>query len=188
MRRRDFIAGLGGAAAAWPVGALAQQVDQVRKIGVLMNFRQTDQAREVIVGAFRQQLQSLGWNDGQNVSISERYAGGDGERTLAYATELVGMKPDVVFCEGTPMVGALQRSSRDIPIVFINANNPIGSGFVASMARPGGNISGFVSFEPAMGGKWLEMLKEIAPNVARVGLIYNPQTHTGQHFQSIESA
>jgi putative ABC transport system substrate-binding protein len=188
MRRRQFLGGVGAAAVVGPRGAGGQQSDRVRQIGVLMNFGPTDQAGRAILGAFQQQLQSLGWNDGQNVRLEERYAAGDAERTRAYATELVGMKVDVIFCEGTPMVAALQRTSRTIPIIFINANNPIGSGFIASMARPGGNISGFVSFEPAMGGKWLEMLREIAPNVGRVGLVYNPQTHTGQHFQSIDNA
>jgi ABC-type uncharacterized transport system substrate-binding protein len=138
-----------------------------------------------MLGVFRQRLQSLG---GQNIRIDERYAAGDAERMRTYVAELVGLKCDVVFCEGTPVVATLQRVSATIPIVFINANNPIGSGFVASMARPGGNITGFVSFEPAMGGKWLETLRETVPNIARVGLVYNPQTHTGQHFQSIEVA
>jgi putative ABC transport system substrate-binding protein len=101
---------------------------------------------------------------------------------------LAQLKPDVVVCEGTPVVAALQQATHTIPIVFVNANNPIGSGFVASIARPGGNITGSVSFEPAMGGKWLGTLKEIAPDAARVALIYNPQTHSGQHFQSIDSA
>jgi len=186
MRRRAFIAGLGGAA-AWPLAARAQ-TDRVRQIGTLMNFAATDQVGQGMLGAFRQRLQSLGWDDGRNVRITERYADGDAERMRAHVAELIGMKSDVVFCEGTPVVAALQRASRTIPIVFINANNPIGSGFIASMSRPGGNITGFVSFEPAMGGKWLEMLREIAPGVTRAGLVYNPQTHTGQHFPSIENA
>jgi putative ABC transport system substrate-binding protein len=146
------------------------------------------QCLQSLISTARQRLGELGWSEGRNIRIDERWAGGDADRLRAYAAELVSLKPDVIFGEGTPVVAALQQATRTIPIVFLNANNPIGFGFVASMARPGGNITGFVSAEPAMGGKWLETLREIAPDVARVALIYNPQTHTGQYFQSIDSA
>jgi ABC-type uncharacterized transport system substrate-binding protein len=186
MKRREFIALLGGAAAAWPVAARAQQPE--RRIGVLMALVESDPEAQSLISTARQRLGELGWSEGRNIRIDDRWAAGDADRLRAYAAELVSLKPDVIFGEGTPVVAALQQATRTIPIVFVNANNPIGFGFVASMARPGGNITGFVSAEPAMGGKWLETLREIAPDVARVALIYNPQTHTGQHFQSIESA
>jgi putative ABC transport system substrate-binding protein len=188
MRRREFIAGTGAAAAAWPLATRAQQGDGVRRIGVLQPQRESDQEAQSWVGAFRERLAALGWREGQNVRIDVRWAAGDGDRFRNYATELVGLKPDVIFCMSTPTVRALQQATGTVPIVFVNANNPVGGGFVASLARPGGNITGFVAFEPAMGGKWLEVLREISPGVARVGLIYNPQTHTGQYFQSIEAA
>jgi putative ABC transport system substrate-binding protein len=186
--RREFITLLGGAAAAWPLAARGQQPEPMKRIGLLTDAAQTDQFALSVVSVFRQRLEALGWNDGRNVRIDERWAALDGDRLRVYSTELVGLKPDAVFGIGTPVIAALQRASRSIPIIFMNANNPIGSGFVASMARPGGNITGFVSYEPTMGGKWLETLREIAPHIMRVGLLYNPQTHTGQHFQSIEFA
>jgi putative ABC transport system substrate-binding protein len=139
--------------------------------------------------AFRNRLQELGWIEGRDIQIVPRWGPvDDASRVGAYAADLVSLKPEVIFCRSTPVVAALQHATRDIPIVFINANDPISSGFVSSLARPGGNITGFVSFEPAIGGKWLELLREIAPAVARVALLYNPQTHTGQHFQAMESA
>jgi putative ABC transport system substrate-binding protein len=184
MRRRDFVSLLGGAT-AWPFAARAQQPSGVRRIGVLMNL--SDRERQLELVAFRKRLEELGWSEGRTIRIDERWAAGDLNRLHGYATELVSLKPDVIFCEGTPVVASLKQATRTVPIVFVNANDPISFGFVASMARPGGNITGFVSFEPAIGGKWLEMLREIAPNVARVALIYNPLTHTGQHFESIES-
>ena len=188
MRRREFITLLGGAAVAWPLAARAQQAEPVRRIGVLMGLAESDPEARSLTSITRHRLGELGWSDGRNIRIEDRWTAGDNNRLRAYAAELAQLKPDVIVCEGTPVVAALQQATRTIPVVFVNANNPIGSGFVASIARPGGNITGFVSFEPAMGGKWLETLKEIAPDVARVALIYNPQTHTGQHFQSIESA
>ena len=152
-----------------------------------MGPAESDLEAQSLISITRHRLGELGWSEGQNIRIEYRWAAGDNNRLRAYAAELAQLKPDVIVCEGTPVVAALQQATRTIPIVFVNANNPIDSGFVASIARPGGNITGLVSFEPAMGGKWLETLKEIAPDVARVALIYNPQTHTGQHFQSIDS-
>jgi len=188
MKRREFITLLGGAAAGWPLVARAQQPERVRHVGVLMGLVENDLEAQSLIDRARHRLGELGWSEGLNIRIEHRWAAGDNNRLRAYAAELAQLKPDVIVCEGTPVVAALQQATRTIPIVFVNANDPIGSGFVASIARPGGNITGFVSFEPAMGGKWLETLKEVAPDVARVALIYNPQTHTGQHFQSIEAA
>jgi putative ABC transport system substrate-binding protein len=187
VRRREFITLLGGAA-AWPTMAWAEQSEHFRRIGVLMDYSQTDQFAESLLRVFRERLESFSWSDGRNIRIDYRWAAGDADRLRSYSAELVGLKPDVIFGRGTPVVAALQTATGNIPIVFVNANNPIGSGFIASMARPGGNITGFVAFEPDMGGKWLETLREIVPNITRVGLVYNPQTHTGQHFSSIELA
>jgi len=186
MRRRDLIAALAGAAAAWPLGTRAQQVGRMRRIAVLQPQRDSDRQARSWVEAFRLRLRELGWNDA-NLTIDYRWYGGDLERLRRYASELVGLEPDVIFCMSTPTVRALKRVTSRVPIVFVNANNPVGSGFVASMARPGGNITGFVAFEPSVGGKWLEILREIAPGVARVGLVYNPRTHTGQHFKTLEA-
>ena len=188
MRRREFFALLGGAAAAWPLAAQAQEPVRVRRIAVLNNIAEGDPDMQVWIGVFRQRLDSLGWNEGRNLKIDIRWGAGDLTRLRRYAVELVNMAPDVAFAESTPSIKALQQATHTIPIVFVGGSNPVGSGFVASLARPEGNITGFISFEPAIGGKWLGTLKEIAPRVARAALIYNPQTHTGQYFQSIEAA
>jgi putative ABC transport system substrate-binding protein len=188
MKRREFITLLGGAA-AWPLAARAQQSERVRRIGVLLGSAETDLDSQAIMLALRNRLQELGWAEERNIQIVPRWGPvNDPSRVGAYADELVSLKPEVIFCRSTPAVAALLHATHVIPIIFMNANDPMGSGFVTSLARPGGNITGFVSFEPAIGGKWLELLREIAPAVARVALLYNPETHTGQHFQSIESA
>ena len=173
LRRRDFIEVIGCTAAAWPVTARAQQPERIRRVGVLMGPAESDLEAQSLISITRHRLEELG--EGRNIRIEDRWTAGDNNRLRAYAAELAQLKPDVIVCEGTPVVAALQQATRTIPIVFANANNPIGSGFVASIARPGGNITGLVSFEPAMGGKWLETLKEIAPDVEHIALIYNPQ-------------
>lgn len=188
MRRREFIALLGGAVVAWPSGTRAQHAAPVRRIGVLQPQHESDREAQSWIRAFRQRLKTLGWVEGHNVQINLRWYAGDLARLRSDAADLARLKPDVIFCMSTPTVSALQQVTKTIPIVFVNANNPVGFGFVASFARPGGNITGFVAFEPPMGGKWLEVLREVAPSVERVGLIYNPKTHTGQYFQSIETA
>jgi putative ABC transport system substrate-binding protein len=191
MRRRAFIALLGGPAAhllLWPRAARAQQGERARRIAVLNNIAEGDRDAHAWISAFRQRLESLGWNEGRNLKIDIRWGAGDLARLRAHAAELVTMAPDVAFADSTPAISALQQATPTIPIVFVGGSNPVGSGFVASLARPEGNITGFISFEPAIGGKWLGTLKEIAPRIARAALIYNPQTHTGQYFQSIETA
>jgi putative ABC transport system substrate-binding protein len=185
MRRREVIRLLAGSVLVPPSSAWAQQAF-FRRLGILMGLRSDDLAARFLIDTTRTRLQELGWREGQNLRIEDRWSAGDSNRLQAHAVELVRLNSDVILCEGTPVVAALQQATRTIPIVFVNANNPVGSGFVESIARPGGNITGFVSFEPNMGGKWLETLKEIAPHVERVGLVYNPQTHSGQHFQSIK--
>jgi putative ABC transport system substrate-binding protein len=192
MNRRAFITLLAGASAASsplrPPAACAQQPERIRRVGVLMGLAENDLEAQSLINRTWDRLEELGWSEGRNIRIEQRWTAGDSNRLRAYAAELAQLKPDVIVCEGTPVVAALQQATRSIPIVFANANDPIGSGFVASIARPGGNITGFVSFEPAMVGKWLQTLKEIAPDVARVALVYNPQTHTGMFFQSTEPA
>ncbi len=175
MKRRDFIALLGGAAAAWPLAARAQQQDAVRRIAVLMDTEGTNTDGQARIAAFRQGLQQLGWTEDRNIRIDLRWGGGDVERIRAYAAELVGLKPDVIFAYAVAQLAPLSRETHEIPIVFCGASAPVADGFVASFARPGGNITGFTQYEPSMVGKWLGALKEIAPAVARVAIIVNPR-------------
>jgi putative tryptophan/tyrosine transport system substrate-binding protein len=174
MRRREFIAALGGAA-AWPVVARAQQNgDRVRRIGVLIPFGETDAETQVLVAAFKQRFQELGWTDGRNVRFDYRYTDGNPERTRSAGAELVGLAPDAILAHANPAVSSLMQVTRTIPIVFTQASDPVGSGFVSNLARPGGNVTGFHSFEPAIGGKWLEILKQVAPSVRRAAVIHHP--------------
>jgi ABC-type uncharacterized transport system substrate-binding protein len=175
MRRREFIWLIGGAAAAWPVAARAQQ-GGIRRIGALMDTADDNADGQERIAAFRQRLHELGWTEGSNVRIDLRWGGGDVERTRAYAAELVSLKPDVIFAFANAQLAPLSRETRTIPIVFVGASDPVGAGYVASFARPGGNITGFTLFEASMAGKWLAVLKEIAPNVARVAIMVNPDT------------
>jgi putative ABC transport system substrate-binding protein len=174
LRRREFITLLGGAAVAWPVAARAQQSDQIRRIGVLTVFSQDDPEGQRRVAALLQRLQQLGWTDGRNVAIELRWAGGDPDRSRFYAGELVGMKPDVIFVNNTLVMPLLQRATRTIPIVFAQIADPVAEGFVASLAQPGGNITGFTTGEYAVGGKKLEVLKEIGRDVAHVAVLLDP--------------
>jgi putative ABC transport system substrate-binding protein len=174
MKRRAFITLLGGAAAAWPLAARAQQSGRTRQITVWMG-RRNDSEGLRNSSAFRQELQALGWADGRTVRTDYRWVTGDIDRARL-AKEVVEQQPDVIVIETTPGVAALSRESRTIPMVFVNVSDPVGSGFVANLARPGGNITGFMSNEPTLGGKWPELLKEIAPGVARVGFLFNPDT------------
>jgi putative ABC transport system substrate-binding protein len=175
MNRREAIAALGGAA-AWPVTAAAQQSDRVRRIGVLNGLAETDLEAQAWDAAFRKRLAELGWTDGRNIRIDYRWGAGSVDRMQLFAKELVGLNPDVLLAVTTPATAALQRETRTIPIVFAIVSDPVGSGFVASLPNPGGNITGFINIEGSLSGKWLELLREVAPQVSRVGFLFNPQT------------
>jgi putative ABC transport system substrate-binding protein len=176
IRRRDFI-GLVGAAAAWPLAARAQQAGGMRRIGVLMAIAEGDREGQARVAAFREGLQKLGWAEGRNIRIDTRWATPrDAEARQRFAKELVALQPDLILSQATPTTATLLQQTRTIPIVFVGVSDPIGSGFVASFARPGGNVTGFITMEPTMAGKWLELLKEIAPRVTRAALLFNPAT------------
>jgi putative ABC transport system substrate-binding protein len=177
MRRREFITLLGGAAAAWPLAGRAQQSERMRRIGVLMSLAEHDPDTKARLGAFRQGLEKRGWSEGRNVSIDTRFApDSSADRLQVLARELIGLQPDVIFAQSTPVVAALQRETQTIPIVFVNIADPIGSGFVASLPRPGGNITGVMLYEASVTGKWLAMLKEIAPRLERAAFVTNPKT------------
>jgi putative ABC transport system substrate-binding protein len=173
MRRREFITLLGGAATAWPIAVHAQQPSQMRRIGMLTGFTSNDPGGQVRLTAFAQGLQQLGWTVGRNVRIETRWGAGDAERYRRYAEELVALAPDVILAAGASAVAALQQSSRSVPIVFANVLDPVGAGYVATLARPGGNATGFASIEFGMSAKWLELLKQVAPRVARVAVVRN---------------
>src|SRR5262245_30737563 len=178
MKRREFVTLLGGAA-AWPVAARAQQRERSRRIGVLMGaFAESDREGQIFVAAFREGLQKSGWTEGRNIRIDTRWVAGETEGMQRLAKELVALQPDLIVSANTPTTAALLQQTRTIPIIFVNVTDPIGSGLVASLARPGGNITGFITMEPTLAGKWLELLKEIAPRVARVALMFNPATAT----------
>jgi putative tryptophan/tyrosine transport system substrate-binding protein len=173
MRRREFIALLGGVV-AWPRAARAQQREPMRRIGVFMNYAEDDPQSQARIAAFLQGLQELGWTAGRNVQIDYRWGIGDADRNRRNAAELVARAPDVLVASGGAVTAALQLATRTVPIVFANVFDPVGAGFVTSMARPGGNATGFTPFEYGMSGKWLELLKQIAPAVRRVAVLQNP--------------
>lgn len=176
MRRRDFIALIGSAAAAWPLGIRAEEADQVRRIGLLNALAQDNPQAQAWEGAFRGRLTELGWIDGRNVHVDYRWGAANVDRLRSSATELVALKPDVLIAITTPATAALHAQTRSIPIVFVAVSDPIGSGFVRSLANPGGNITGFIDIEASLSGKWLELMRAIAPRVTRVALLFNPQT------------
>jgi putative ABC transport system substrate-binding protein len=176
VKRREVIALLGGAAAAWPFAARAQQPERMRRIGVLMSLAESDPEAQARVAAFRKGLQTLGWAEGRNVRIDIRWAASDAALMQRFAKELIALQPDLVLSHNTPTTASLLQQTRTIPIVFVVVSDPVRSGFVASFPRPGGNVTGFTNIEPTMAGKWLELLKEIAPSVARVALLFNPAT------------
>jgi ABC-type uncharacterized transport system substrate-binding protein len=179
MKRRDVIALLGGGV-AWPLAAYAQRAEQMRRIGVLTNLAADDPEGQVRFTAFAQALAQLGWNVGQNLRIEQRWAAADAERIRRYAAELVALTPDVVLATGAAGVAPLLQATRTVPVVFVLVPDPIGAGFVGSLARPGGNATGFVQFDYAISGKWLELLKEIAPDVTRVAVLRDPAITAGQ--------
>ena len=179
MRRREFITVVGGAAASWPIAARAQQPERMRRIGVLMAFDENDPKAKGWLSNFTQGLAELGWTDGRTVRMDVRWAAGSVDRMRAFAKELVQLQPDVILAGATPATAAVQRETRTIPIVFAVVSDPVGAGFVVGLPRPGGNITGFTNVEAALGGKWLGMLKEIAPRVERVAIMFNPDTAPG---------
>ena len=177
LRRRKFISLLGSAAIIWPLAARAQQADRVRRIGVLMGLAESDRQAQGFVAAFREGLQKLGWAENRNMRIDYRWlTSDDAESIQRLAKELVALQPDLILSNNTPTTAALLQQTRAIPIIFAIVADPVGSGFVASFPRPSGNVTGFIIFETTMAGKWLELLKEIAPRVNRVAFLFNPAT------------
>jgi putative ABC transport system substrate-binding protein len=176
MRRRDFFTLLGGAAAAWPLTARAQQAGGMRRVGVLLGNSEGDAQAVAGLAAFNKALAGLGWVEGRNLHADYRWGAADVGRMQAYAKELVGLKPDLLVAQTTPATAALQRETKAIPIVFVVVSDPVGSGFVASLPRPGGTMTGFVNIEGSVAGKWIEILKDIAPAVSAAALLYNPDT------------
>jgi putative tryptophan/tyrosine transport system substrate-binding protein len=176
MRRRDFISIAGGAAVIWPLVARAQQPERMRRIGVLSSLAETDPEAQVWDAAFRKRLIELQWIDGRNVHIDYRWGAGSVDRMQQFAKELVRLNPDVLVTISTPATAALQAETRTIPIVFAWVSDPVGSRFVSSLANPGGNITGFINIEASVIGKWLTLMREIAPQVSRIGFLFNPQT------------
>jgi putative ABC transport system substrate-binding protein len=189
IRRREFITLLGGAA-AWPIAARAQQGDRIRRIGVLMPFDENDPLWKSQVSAFTKALAGLGWTDGSSVRIDLRWGGDDINRIRALAQELVDLQPDIILVTSTPATAALQRETRTIPIVFAGVADPVASGIVARLNQPGGNITGFADWEASLGGKWLELLSEIAPGLKRAAIMFNPDTAPASAYfmPSLETA
>ncbi len=179
MRRRDFITVIAGSAAAWPLAVRAQPGDRMRRIGVLMPLAADDPVGQARLGAFQQGLQQSGWTDGHNVRIEYRRSAGNAADTRKYAAELVALAPDVILSSGTEAVAALQQATRTTPIVFTIVVDPVGAGLVDSLARPGGNATGFITFEFGISGKWLELLRQIVPAVKRVAVIRDPAVSVG---------
>jgi putative ABC transport system substrate-binding protein len=187
LKRRQFITLLAGTA-AWPLAARAQQPERMRRIGVLMYWAADDRQGQARLAAFQGALQQLGWSDGRNVRIDIRWAGPDADLSRRYAQELVALAPDILLTAGTPNVTALQHATRTLPIVFAVVADPVGAGFVDSLSRPGGNVTGFMAFEYGFSGKWLELLKQIAPQTTRAAVIRDPDTPVGiGQFSAIQA-
>jgi putative tryptophan/tyrosine transport system substrate-binding protein len=176
MRRRDFITLIGGAAIAWPLVAWAQQADRTRRVGVLMGYAETDPEAKALLAEFTRAVSELGWIEGRNLRMDVRWAPGNTDLMRKFAKELVSLQPDVILTNSTPVTAALKRETSTIPIVFAVAADPVGSGFVASLPRPGGNVTEFSSMEGSMASKWLELLTAIAPTVKRAVMMFNPDT------------
>jgi putative ABC transport system substrate-binding protein len=174
MKRREFIAVLGGAAAAWPLAGFAQQIDRVRRVGVLVNSAENDPEKQSELAAFRARLEELGWTEGRNIQFDYRWTDGRFDRLDPYAAELISLSPDAVLATNAPTLVALQKATRSIPLVFVQVVDPVSEAFVPSLSHPGGNITGFTHFEHTIGGKWLQLIKEIAPRVNKVAVIWNP--------------
>ena len=180
--RREFITLVGGAAAAWPLAASAQQPEATRRIGALIAFAKDDPETEERLAGFRQGLAKRGWVEGRNIHIDYRFAAGRGDQFPVLAKELVAMQPDVILGHTPGATVALQRETRTIPIVFVNVSDPIGMGFISTLPRPGGNLTGVLHYEGTIVGKWLAMLKEIAPRLTRAALLANPKVTSYQYF------
>jgi putative tryptophan/tyrosine transport system substrate-binding protein len=188
MKRREFIAGLGGAA-AWPLAARAQQGDRVRRIGVLIPGNENDTLMKTFVSALTRALADLGWAEGRNVLMDIRWGRGDTNRMRALAQELVGLRPDILLTASTPATAALRQETRTIPIVFATLSDPVSTGIVARLDRPSGNVTGFADLETSLGGKWLELLSEIAPGLKRAAIMFNPDTAPiSTYMPSLETA
>jgi putative tryptophan/tyrosine transport system substrate-binding protein len=188
MRRREFLGALGGAI-AWPRGVRAQQPERMRRIGILMGTADSDPDQKALVWMFTRTLAELGWQEGRNVHIEYRWASGDTSRLLQQAVELARLAPDVIFAQGTPATTALRQAAPTTPLVFVNVTDPVKTGLVSSLAHPGGNITGFTNYEFSFSGKWLEILKEIAPRIMRVAVIFNPDNPImSEHVRLIEAA
>jgi putative ABC transport system substrate-binding protein len=176
MRRREFITLLGGVTAGCPLIVRAQQIDRVRRIGVLMGYAESDREGQANFAAFREGLQKLGWTEGRNIRIDTRWAAADADLMQRFAKELVALQPDLILTQNTPTTAVVLQQTRTIPIIFANVSDPIGSSFVVSFSRPGGNVTGFTDIEATIAGKWLELLKEVAPRTTRVAFLFNPTT------------
>jgi putative ABC transport system substrate-binding protein len=189
MNRREMIAALGGAA-AWPLAARAQRRDRMRHIGILMNGAATEAILQSYVAALVQGLGQWGWVEGQNLHVDVRWSAGDAALARIYAAQLIGLMPDVIVTNTTTNLIAIQQATNTVPVVFLSVSDPVAQGFVASVAKPGGNLTGFSAFEFSIGGKWLDLLKEIAPGLERVGIVFNPDTSPQSKFfvRSIEAA
>lgn len=179
IKRREFVSLLGGATVGWPFVALAQKPGLTRRIGVLMSLGESDSEGKAQLAGFTQGLADLGWSDGANLRIDVRWGGGDVSKIRTFAKELVAMQPDLILAQGTPVTAALQRETRTIPIVFVVVTDPVGEGFVAGLPLPGGNITGFITSEAAMGSKMLGMLLDVAPDINHVAIMFNPDTAPG---------
>src|ERR1700730_4715371 len=190
MRRREFITLLGGAVTTWPLRARAQQAAGIRRVGVLLNLSENDVETQRLVTAFREGLAQSGWVDGRNLRMDYRWGSGDVGRITAFAKELVELSPDIIVGYATPSVVALQQETRSIPIVFLSVTDPVGQGLVASLAHPGGNITGFAVFEISLGTEWIGTLKQIVPSLKRVITIVNPKTapYYPLYLRAIETA
>jgi putative ABC transport system substrate-binding protein len=176
VRRRDFITLFGGASVAWPMAARAQQPAQIRRVGMLIGYAENDPETQARLAAFRQAFEQLGWKEGRSVRIDYRFAPASPDQAQLLAKELVALHPDVLVGNSTPAAAALLHETRAIPIVFVGVSDPVGSQFVASIPQPGGSTTGFTNFEPSLIGKWLQILKEVAPNVTRAAVMFNPKT------------
>jgi putative tryptophan/tyrosine transport system substrate-binding protein len=189
LRRREFITLLGGATAAWPLAVRAQS-DRVRRIGVLMNGAATETAPQSYVATLVQTLRQLGWTEGQNLRVDVRWNAGDAALARTYAAQLIGLMPDVILASSTTNLTVIQQATSTVPVVFVQVSDPVEQGFVASLTKPGGNLTGFSMYEFSIGGKWVNLLKEVAPGLARVGVMFNPDTSPQSKFfmRSVEVA